>query len=100
MPKTKLEDQLLQISSLYSTTNPLLWFQKMSADEKERFKPILILVQVELPKNKSTAYKESTSPVAANNMSNFQTNMKSDLLKRHTLMHQNRDFMHKHVFNN
>ena len=27
-PKTKLEDQLLQISSLYSMTNPLLWFQK------------------------------------------------------------------------
>ena len=51
IPKTKWEDRLLQISSLYSMTNPVLCFQKMSADEKERFKPILILVQIELPKN-------------------------------------------------
>ena len=80
--------------------NPLLWFQKMSADEKERFKPILILVQIKLPKNESTAYQESTFLVAANNMSNFKTNMRSKLLERLTLMHLNRDFMHKHVFNN
>ena len=73
---------------------------KTSADEKERFDPILILVHVKLPKNKSTAYQESTFSVTANNMSNFQTKMKSKLLDRHTLMHQNRDFMHKHVFNN
>ena len=87
MPKTKLEDQLLKISSLYSMTNPLLWFQKMSADEKERFKPILILVQIELPKNESTAYQESTFWVPANNIFNFQTNIKSDILERLTLMH-------------
>ena len=80
--------------------NPLLWFQKMSADENERFKPILILMQVELPKNESTAYQESMFKVAANNMSNFQTNIKSYLFEIRTLMHQNRDFMHKHVFNN
>ena len=60
LPKSKLKDRLLQISSLYSITNPLLWSQKMSADEKERFKPILILVQIELPKNELTAYQEST----------------------------------------
>ena len=72
----------------------------MSADEKERFKPILILMQVELPKNDLTAYKESNFSVAANNMSNFQRNMKSNLLERHTLIHQNRDFKHRHVFNN
>ena len=81
LPKTKLEDRLLQISSLYSMTNPLLWFQKMSADEKEHFKPILILVQTELPKNVSTAYQQSTFLVAANNMSNFQTNMRYKLLE-------------------
>ena len=100
LPKTKLEDRLLQISSLYSMTKPLLWFQKTSADEKEHFKTILILVQIELPKNESTAYQESIFSVAANNMSNFQTNMRSGLLERRTLMHQNRDFMHKYVFNN
>ena len=33
-PKIKWEYWLLQISSLYSMTNPLLWFQKMSADER------------------------------------------------------------------
>ena len=71
----------------------------MGADEKERCKPILILVQVELPKNGLTAYQESTFVVAANSMSNFQKNMKSDLLERRTLMHQDCDFMHKHVFN-
>ena len=90
----------MKISSLYSMTNPLLWFQKMSADEREHFKPIMFLVQIELPKNKSTAYQESNVLVAANNMSNFQTNMRSKLLERRTLMHQNRDFMHKYVFNN
>ena len=74
--------------------------KKRSADEKERFKPILILVHIELPKNESTAYQESTFSVAANNMSNFQTNMISELLERRTLLHQNRDFMHKYVFNN
>ena len=84
LPKTKLEDRLLQISILYPMTNPLLWFQKMSADKKERFKPILILVQIELPKNESTAYQESNFLVAANNMSNFQKNMKSKLLERRT----------------
>ena len=47
----------------------------MSVDEKERFKPILILVQVELPKNELTAYQESTFLVAVNNMSKFQTNI-------------------------
>ena len=81
-------------------TNPLLWFQKMSADENEHFKPILILVQIELPKNESTAYQESTLSVAVNKMSNFQTNMVSELLERRTLMHRSRDFMHKYVFNN
>ena len=81
-------------------TNPLLWFQKISVDEKERFKPILILVQIDLPKNESTAYQESNFSVAANNMSNFQTNMRFKLLERRTLMHRNRDFMHKYVFNN
>ena len=100
MPKTKLEDRLLQISRLYSMTNPLLWFQKMSADEKERFKPILILMHIELPKNESTSYQELNFSVPANNMSNFQTNMRYKLLERRTLMHQNRDFMHKYVFNN
>ena len=100
MPKTKLEDRLLQISSPYSMKYPLLWLQKMSADEKEHFKPIIILIQFELPKNESTAYQESTFLVAANNMSNFQTNMRSKLLERRTLMHQNCDFMHKCVFNN
>ena len=79
--------------------NPLPWFQKMSADEKERFKPMIILVQVDLPKNESNPYQESTFSVAANNMSNFQKKMKSDLLERRTLMHRNRDFMHTHVFN-
>ena len=81
-------------------TNPLLWFQKMSADEKERFKPIMTLVQIELPKNESTAYQESNFSVAANNMSKFQTNMRSELLERRTLMHQNRDFVHKYMFKN
>ena len=70
------------------------------ADKKEHFKPILILVQVELPKNESAAYEESTFLAAANDMSNFQTNMKPDLLERRTHMHRNRDFMHKHMFNN
>ena len=100
LPKTKLEDQLLKISSLYSMTNLLLWFQKMSVDEKEHFKPIMFLVQIEIPKNKSTAYQESNVLVSDNNMSNFQTNMRSELLERRTLMHRNRDFMHKYVFNN
>ena len=81
-------------------TNQLLWFQKMSADEKERFKPIIILVYVDLPKNELTAYQESMFFVDANNMSNFQTKMISDLFERCKLMHQNRDFMHKHVLNN
>ena len=81
-------------------TDPLLWFQKMSADEKERFEPIMILVQIELPKNDSTAYQQSTFLIADNNMSNFQTNMRSKLLERRTLMHQNCDFIHKHVFRN
>ena len=67
-------------------TNPLLWFQKMSADEKERFKTILIIMQVELPKNELTAYQGSNFTVAANNMSNFQTNMKSNLLERRPLI--------------
>ena len=98
--KPILEDWLLQISSLYSMTNPLLWFQKMSSDEKERFNPILILVQFKLPKNELAAYQESIFSVASNNMSNFQTKMKYDLLERHTPMHQNYDFVHKHVFNN
>ena len=80
--------------------NLLLWFQKMSADEKERFKPILILVQIELPKNESTTYQESNFSFAANNMYNFQKNMRSGLLERRTLMHRNRYFMHKYVFNN
>ena len=74
--------------------NPLLWFQKLSAEEKDRFKPIMIRVQVELPKHESTDDQESTFLVAANNMFNFQTKMKSDLLERCTLMHQNCDFMH------
>ena len=100
MPKTKLEDQLLQISSLYSMTNPLLWFQKNNADEKEHFKRIIILVQFEIPKNKSTAYQESNFSVASNNMSNFHTKIKSKLLERRTLMHWNRGFIHKHMFNN
>ena len=81
-------------------TNPLFWFQKMSSYEKESLKPILILVKVELPKNESTDYQESNFSIAANNMSNFQKNMKYDLLEIRTLMHQNRDFMHKHAFNN
>ena len=72
----------------------------MSADEKERFKPILILVQAKITKNESTTYQESNFSVAANNMYNFHTNIKSDLLERRTLMHRNRDFIHKHVFNN
>ena len=80
--------------------NPLLWFQKIRVDKKERFKPILILVHIKLPKNESTAYQESKFSVDANNMSNFQTNMKSELLERRTLMHQSRDFVHKHVFKN
>ena len=100
LPKTKLEYWLLQISSLYSMTNLLLWFQKMSADEKGHFKPILILVQVKLPKNESTGYQESKFSVDAKNISNSQTSMKSYLLERRTLMHRNRDFMHNHVFNN
>ena len=54
--QNKLEDRLFQISSLYAMTDPLLWFQKMSAYEKEGFKVIIILVQVNLPKNKLTAY--------------------------------------------
>ena len=57
MSKTKLEDQLLKISSLYTMTNPLLWYQKISADENNSLKPIIILVQVKLPKNESTAYQ-------------------------------------------
>ena len=77
IPKTKLDDQLLQIYSLYSMTNPFFWIQKTSADEKERFKPILILVHIEIPKNESTAYQELTFLVSTNNMSNFQTNMRS-----------------------
>ena len=81
-------------------TSPLLWFQKIIADEKERFNPILILVQVELSKNELTTYQESNFSVAVNNMSNFQTNMKYELLERRTLMHINHDFMHKHVFSN
>ena len=81
-------------------TNLLPWFQKIRADEKEHFSPILILVQVELPKNDSTTYQESTFSVAATNMSNFQPNIKSDLLEIRILMHRNFYFMHKHVFNN
>ena len=80
--------------------NSLLWFQKISANEKERFKPIMILVQIEIPKKESTTYQESNFLVAVNNMSNFQTKMKSNLLERRTLMHRNFNFMHKHVFNN
>ena len=72
----------------------------MNVDGKDCFKPIMILVQVELPKNELTAYQEETFSVASNNMSNFQTNMKSDLLERLTLMHRYRYFMHKHMFNN
>ena len=94
-----MEDQLLRISSLYAMTNPLPWSQTISVDENYRFKPILILVQVELPKNESNAYQELTFSSAANNMFNFQTKMKSDILEIRTLMHQNPDFMHKHVFN-
>ena len=60
----------------------------------------MIVVQAELPKNELTTYQESTFLVAVNNMSNFQTKMKYNLLERRTLMHQNCDFMHKHVFNN
>ena len=63
LPKTKLEDQLLQIYSLYSMTNTLIWFQKISAYEKERFKTIIVLVQIELPKNESTTYQESNFSV-------------------------------------
>ena len=73
---------------------------QISADKKERFKKIQIILQVKLLKNELTAYQGSTFSVAANNMSNFQTNMKSNLLERRTLMHQNRDFMHKHVLKN
>ena len=58
--KTKLEYRLFQIASLYSMKNTLLWFQKRITDEKECFKPTLNHVQVELPKNESTAYQEST----------------------------------------
>ena len=72
----------------------------MSADAKERFKPLLILVQIDLPKNELAAYQESIFSVASNNMSNFKTKMKYDLLERRTPMHQNYDFVHKHVFNN
>ena len=73
---------------------------QISADKKERSKTIQIIVQVELLKNELTAYQGSTFSVAANNMSNFQTNMKSNLLERRTLMHQYRDFMRRHVLNN
>ena len=59
----------------------------MIADENERFKLIIILVQVEFTKQYSTAYQESTFLVAANNMYNFQKNIKSELLERCTLMH-------------
>ena len=59
LSNTKLKDQLLQISILHSITNPLLWSQKMIADLNERFNPIMILIQAELPKNESTAYQES-----------------------------------------
>ena len=69
----------------------------MNVDGKDCFKPIMILVQVELPKNESNAYQESDFSISANNRYNFQTNMKSDLLERRTLMHRNRDFMHIHV---
>ena len=60
---------------------------QISADKKERLKPTLIIVQVELLINELTAYQGSTFLVAANNMSNFQTNMKSTLLERRTPMH-------------
>ena len=100
LPKTKLEDWLLKIYRPYSMTNPLLWFQKMNAYGKECFKTILILVQVKLPKNESTAYQESTFSVADNSMSNFQKNMISNLLERRTLTHWNCDLMNKHVFKN
>ena len=62
---------------------------QMSADKKERSKTIQIILQVELLKNELTAYQGSTFLVAANNMSNFQKNMKSELLERCTVMHQN-----------
>ena len=70
MSKTKFEYQLLEISSLYAMANPLLWSQKISADEKDSFNLILILVQVELPKNESNAYQESTFSVTAHILSN------------------------------
>ena len=100
LPKTKIG------RSTVENCQPLINYQsvtlvpKISADEKESFKPIIILVQVELPKNESTAYQESTFSVPANTMSNFQTNMKYNLLEICTLMHRNHYFMHKHVFNN
>ena len=75
-----MEDQLLNISSLYTMTNPLIWYQTISADEKDIFKPVLILVQVEIPKNETNAYQELAFSVAANNMSNIYTKMKSDIL--------------------
>ena len=100
MTKTKLEDQLLQISSLYAMTNPLLWFQNNSTDEKYCFKTIIIPVQFDLPKNDSTAYQESTFSVDANNMSSFQKKIEYNILEGRTLMHQNSEFMQKHVFNN
>ena len=49
MIKAIFEYGLLQIDSLYTMTDPLLWFQKINADEKERLKPIPILVEVKLP---------------------------------------------------
>ena len=100
LPKTKIG------RSTVENCQPLINYQsvtlvpKISADEKESFKPIIILVQVELPKNESTAYQESTFLVPANTMSNFQTNMKYNLLEICTLMHRNHYFMYKHVFNN
>ena len=91
---------MLQIYTLYAMTNPSLWFQKISAYEKECFKPIITLLQVKLHKNELTAYQESKFLVAENSMSKFQTKMKSDILERRTLIHLNLDFIHKHVFNN
>ena len=78
----------------------LLWLQEMSADEQEHFKTIPILVQVKFPTHELTVYPQLTFSVSANNMSDFQTKMKSDTMEKRTLMHQNCEVMHKHVFNN
>ena len=51
LPKTKLKGIIFQIGSIYAITNPLLWFQKINADEKDHYKLIIILVQVDLPGN-------------------------------------------------